>query len=478
VLKGLTVTNGPLDHVIGFWRPSVGLEGLQALASYRKPGEPLLPAINAWRPTAAARTYRVAHDGTEFSLYASVHAIDVCPEAADIVAEILDSSGDHYSYVLWYPDEHAVVVPFDPNAAVEAFWRERYVSAEKRTILPGWLLSSYYKARPLIPTALKARLRRLVARRADASEHFLEWPLDLSLDRLQRLMLHALLMVSGREELPFVWFWPEGRPWAAVLTHDVETAEGLARVPHVIELELRRGFHSSFNLVPLDYEIPESLLTNLRENGFEIGVHGTTHDGLLFSAWTVFSERVVTINSRGRRWGSSGFRSPATYRNLDWLHLLEFEYDSSVSNSAPYEPQPGGCASCFPYAIDTLIELPITLPQDHTLFSLLKETSSGTWLSTLRKIVEVNGVACVLTHPDPAEGYIGRPENEAHYRELLEALADSHAWVPLPRELVRWWRLRAATPDGEIDRIGGVTYGVAALDSSGRLDIRPPRDER
>ncbi len=100
-------------------------------------------------------------------------------------------------------------------------------------------------------------------------------------------------------------------------------------------------------------------LRELRDDGFEIGVHGYTHDGMLFSSWRTFVQRVVTINEFGRQLGASGFRSPATYRNQQWFHMLGFEYDSSVADTAPFEPQPGGCASLFPFQVDGgLIELP------------------------------------------------------------------------------------------------------------------------
>ena len=70
-----------------------------------------------------------------------------------------------------------------------------------------------------------------------------------------------------------------------------------------------------------------------------------------------------------------------------------------------------------------MIELPVTLPQDHTLFGLLGETTAQTWLAKLHQIKSANGMACVLTHPDPAPGYVGAPENEGHYAELLDRIA-------------------------------------------------------
>jgi len=469
------MTLSPLRHVTGFWKPLVDPAELEALARYCRPSERRLPGINAWQVDASPGTYRVEHGGTQFSLFAAVEPIEAVPSGAEVLADVRDSSGSHVSYVLWFPDERSVVVPFDPAAATESFWYELHVPPTRRTALPRSLLSLYYSTlKRLLPVGIKSRLRRVLARRAFAADRFLEWPNDESLDLLQRFLLGLVLRASGRTELRFVWFWPNEHPWAVVLTHDVETASGLSTAPHVAELERERGLRSSFNLVPLDYEIPGSMIEQLRGAGFEIGVHGYTHDGMLFSAWSTFLQRIPTVNECGRRWDAAGFRSPATYRNLSWYHLLGFEYDSSVANTAPFEPQPGGCGSLFPYHVGGLVEMPVTVPQDHTLFSLLGETTAQTWLTQLQQIKSSHGMACVLTHPDPAPGYVGLAENENHYRALLDLVAESEAWTPLPRDLVRWWQRRSVLAAGEDAAVEGGSFGTAVLGPSGRVDIAAP----
>lgn len=463
-----------MGHVVSFWKPCLAPAELQLVARDGNPDDPPSPGITIWRSTAEAHPYRVAHDGSRFSLFAAVHPIGDVPPSAEVIADICDWSGEHYSYVLKFPEQNAVLVPFDPSAAVEAVRREEYIPGNNRTILPRRLLSLYYAVKPLVPGSVKAGLRRYVAGRADAAEHFLDWPTDQSLDHLLRLMLRVMLEALGRDELQFAWFWPGGHPWAAVLTHDVETAAGLAHLPHIMEIERQKGVRSSFNFVPRDYVTPDSVLQNLRESGFEVGVHGLTHDGALFSDWPAFVEGVGSVNDFGRRWDAAGFRSPCTYRNPDLMARLEFEYDSSYSNSARYEPQPGGCASFFPFPLGPLVELPITLPQDHTLFGVLGEMDGNAWFSSLERIRDAHGMACILTHPDPARGYVGLPENEAHYTTLLDAVVLSEAWSPLPRELARWWRARAQASLEEMEGIAGLSLGTALIDASGHLQLVPP----
>ena len=462
------------EHVYGFWKPMVDRQELTGLASFGNLGDSPSPGIRVLRPDSAPRCYWVIDAGARILLFAAVQPIEEPSEAAEVLADIRDLSGNHYSFLLWYPKAKCVVVPFDPKAAIESLRLERYMPESQKTVLPSSILSAYYALRPLLPASVRLKLRKLLARRVDAGEHYLSWPFDQSLDLLMQLLLRAAMLASGRDSLPFMWFWPHRHPWAAVLTHDVETGDGLALIPRVMDIEQARGLKSSFNFVAQDYEVRESLLQGVRDSGFEIGVHGYSHDRLMFARRSTFLKRVGVVNDYARRWGAVGFRSPATYRNLEWFGDLDFEYDSSVTDVAAYEPQPGGCASIFPYEIGRITELPITMPQDHTLFGLLGHTDSKAWLAKLERIRGAHGMACMLTHPDPRAGYIGREENEAHYREVLDFVAESEAWTPLPRDLVRWWKARATADAGRVDELHGAATGTAVMEGGGQLRIVPP----
>lgn len=469
------MTGDPLEHVIAFWKPMMEVPAVGAPGNVLEPAQTPGHGFGAMAPASEPRRYTIVDGPDRIRIFAAVEPIGAVPPSATVVAEVLDDTGTPYSYVLRHSDNGAVVVPFDPTRAIEAFWHEDYLPRSRRSALPKPLLSFYYTvAKRFMPAVVRQWLRRRLAHRALASPDMLTWPMDQDLDLLQRFLLKALMLAAGRTEVEFVWFWPDRHPWAVTLTHDVETGNGLARVPHVAELERKRGLRSSFNMVPRDYEVPDALVQDLTGDGFEIGVHGYTHDGLLFSSRTVFDERTGTIEAAARRWGAVGFRSPATYRNPDWLPLLPFEYDSSYSNTAPCEPQPGGCGSFFPFAVGRMTELPITLPQDHTLFELLQESGPGTWLSVLSAIKASHGMACVLAHPDPAEGYMGMPENQLAYEAVLDEVAASDAWKALPRDVARWWRARAEASPEAGALMERASLGTACLDAAGRLEIVPP----
>ena len=168
------------------------------------------------------------------------------------------------------------------------------------------------------------------------------------------------------------------------------------------------------------------------------------------------------------RWGAEGFRSPATQRRWEWMPRLGFGYDTSFPDTDPYEPQPGGSCAWWPYHNETLVELPITMPQDHTLLTILRRDAETTWLDKARTLRERSGMALFLTHPD----YLGTPEASTPYRRTLLALAeDATAWRALPREVAGWWRRRGDSTiewDGDGWRVTGPASGDAVV----RLD--PP----
>jgi hypothetical protein len=176
-------------------------------------------------------------------------------------------------------------------------------------------------------------------------------------------------------------------------------------------------------------------------------------------------ERLPAIREHAERWGASGFRSPATQRHWEWMGLLGFDYDSSFPDTDPYEPQPGGSCSWLPFFIEDLVELPITLPQDHTLFVILRKAGASTWIDKARQLRERSGMALLLTHPD----YLTQPTiAEAYVSFLAEFHGDESAWRALPRDVAAWWRRRAAShvePFGDGWRVVGPAADEAVVET-------------
>jgi len=344
----------------------------------------------------------------------------------------------------WFdPGQGAVRIPFDLDEAYRAYVTEEWKAHRSVRALSPQQLQLYYRFKRVVPRRWRLAARRVFARRTGLPA-FPKWPLDESVDRLLRFYALCLLAAGGSTHAPFRWFWPRSHSAAVMLTHDVESAAGLRLAIDIADLEQERDFRSSFNIVGGEYPIDMGVVRELEGRGFEIGLHGLHHDRSLFSSREEFERQLPQLRTAARELGTVGFRSPATHRVVEWLSELPAAYDGTMFHSDPYEPQPGGCCTLWPFRLGPLVELPYTVPQDHTLFTLLRERSAQTWLTLAGEIEERHGLIHCLSHPDP--GYLGETENRGRYVEFLEALAERpRLWRALPREVASWW-LRRETP--------------------------------
>ncbi len=339
-----------------------------------------------------------------------------------------------------------------------------------------WQLSRakrlYYELKPLLPRQLAIFLRHCY-RSYQETDFALGWPIEDRYVRLQFNCLQHVLRQRGVSEASYINLWPHNHRFAFTLTHDIETKQGFDFVQTVAALEERLGFHSSFNVVPERYPIDHGLLSDLRQRGFEIGVHGLKHDGKLFSSRNIFEQKAESINRYLRDWGAVGFRSPYMHRNPEWLQALKVEYDLSFFDTDPYEPMPGGTMSIWPFSLGSFIELPYTLVQDHTLLTILGARTPQFWLDKVDFIEYWRGLALVNVHPD----YLRTPANLAIYEEFLRAMKErEHYWHALPREIANWWKLRGQfrpqRRDGEWDLsdLPGATLSQVSVQDGAPLD--------
>jgi peptidoglycan/xylan/chitin deacetylase (PgdA/CDA1 family) len=246
--------------------------------------------------------------------------------------------------------------------------------------------------------------------------------------------------------------WPDQKRFALVLTHDVETARGQERYMDLVAVEEKFGFKSSFNFVAEEYEVSPRVRGHLTQKGYEVGLHGLTHFGNLFGSRRTFDRQVSQINRYLEDWKSVGFRCPSMYHNLTWIHDLNVEYDSSTFDTDPFEPQPEGVGTIFPFWVSGkepgkgYVELPYTLPQDFTVFVLMREKSIDIWKKKLDWIAERGGMALLVTHPDYMHFGGGKLTCEEypveHYEAFLEYVRSTYEggyWHVLPREVARFW---------------------------------------
>jgi hypothetical protein len=338
-------------------------------------------------------------------------------------------------------------LPFDLNEVVDNLRLERYVSPEARgsvsTALRHGVHSIYYLCRPLLPVSVRKYLQRMSLSGWD-KKPFPAWPVDRSVDRLlERVLLHVL-KATGEKEIPFIWFWPDGQSGCVVMTHDVETADGLAFCPSLMDLDDSFDIRAAFQVIPgARYRVTDETITEIRQRGFEVNVHDWAHDGHLYSNREFFSQCAVRINQFAAQHQMDGFRSGALYRNLAWYDLLEFAYDMSVPNLGHLEPQPGGCCTIMPYFIGKILELPLTTVQDYSLWNILNDHSIDIWKRQLEIILTNHGMASFNVHPDYVMEGRGRSIYSALLKHLKELRSSGDVWCALPRQVNQWWRQRS-----------------------------------
>ncbi len=365
-----------------------------------------------------------------------------------------------------------VLLPFSLGEVIGNLRHERYPEALRATEhISSFSLSHalYYLARPLLPVGVRRHLQQL---------HWLgwqkipfpRWPLDVSVESAMKQAVRALLASGSVLEFPFIWFWPDGAPGAAMMTHDVEGPVGAEFCGQLMNLDEQAGIRSSFQVIPdgprAAKVATKRLVDDLKRRGFEVNVHDLTHDGRLFRNRQRFLHHATKINARGREFGARGFRSGAMYRRQEWFSALDISYDMSVPNVAHLEPQAGGCCTVMPFFMGHVLELPLTASQDYTVFHILDDYSTRLWQEQIDAILAENGLASFIAHPD----YLVEPRARQVYTELLGILANLRAergvWIALPSEIDRWWRARRAmrlVPDGDSWRVEGPDSARARL---------------
>jgi hypothetical protein len=294
--------------------------------------------------------------------------------------------------------------------------------------------SFYYAIKPLIPRPIQILLRRRLAVNK-RKKYSAIWPID-----------------EKAAMPPTDWKgWPGGKQFALVLQHDVDTQKGHDKCCDLMDLEEKLGVRSCFNIVPERYTVSQELLNEIKQRGFGIGVHGLKHDGKLFINYIDFLKKAERVNGYLHKWNTHGFSSPSMISRLEWMHHLDIDFSTSSFDTDPFEPQPVAVSTIFPFIVwdksheKRFVELPYTLPQDFTLFIILKERSIDIWKKKLDWIAQHGGMALVNVHPD----YLNFQNNKkcpreeypaCFYIDFIDYIQKTHLdrfWNARPDELAR-----------------------------------------
>lgn len=317
---------------------------------------------------------------------------------------------------------------FPAAEAVDFLRLERY--APRRRPVTRFLPFHYH----WVPSGLRLGIQRVLswldARKGRPT--FPTWPVDTAADVLGWMEAEA----RGATSVPR---WPGGKSFALALTHDIDTGGGFRRLGLLRREEERRGLRSTWNVVAAHYRLDDGVLRDLAAAGHEIGSHGDNHDNrIAFDEPAAMRRRLEVCRPLVERYAARGFRSPSllrTDRLFETLPLL-FRYDASVPNTC----EGLGCCTVFPFRIGSLVELPLTVPEDaHLLFHRVPLADRvAVWEASIERIRRVGGVAVLNTHPDPQ--FSGNEEGREAYGRIVERIAAyGDAWVTTAGALAEQW---------------------------------------
>lgn len=290
--------------------------------------------------------------------------------------------------------------------------------------------------------------------------------------------------------------WPEDRPFAALLSHDVDTLALWSRREHRrrtamlwaehspgsnfrnllglrhgtsrgemflpwIEAEKKHGFRSSFYVSagvphpphPRDntYELEDpvhhagrdlpfaELLQAWAADGWEIGLHGSIHAATRPGLLRVEKQRLERALARpvmASRFHNLTFETDATPA---LLHEAGFTSDSTLGSNRMAGFRSG---TSYPHRLAgaDFLELPLILHDGALLrrdnLDLTEDAAFEACRLLVARVRAVHGVISLNWHPNtlPNPGWFRL------YERLLALLAESGAWVATASQISDWWR--------------------------------------
>jgi len=346
--------------------------------------------------------------------------------------------------------DDSLSLPYHPWAAYRHIVEERYLGPPQPPLHARVPLPYH-----LVPGRLRMLLYPLVAGRAgitpDQCPPDPSWPIEGRLDRFRRDLFDG---VAGGTQ-PTRGPWPDGKRFALLMTHDVDTRRGMAASGAVLDEMAALGLKPCFFLVGRGYAWDDGLCDAIRQAGGEIGLHGDVHDNrIAFETADRAGQRLDSCQERIQRHEILGFRAPSLLVSDALYEALgtRFAWDSSVPDTDTHTllgPR-RGCGTIFPFRRQQTLVLPTTMPADDRLELLGYEGME--LISVLRRkwehVREVGGLCHFLTHPEPH--LFGRRVLRDLYRALLEEILDAgDAWIATPSMVAEYWRSIEDEPDAE-----------------------------
>jgi len=300
------------------------------------------------------------------------------------------------------------------------------------------------------------------------------------------------------------WFWPDAKPFAVALSHDVDEVRWswrrrllmAARHPRtpfdkrerywnferILSLEKRFGVRSSWYFVadgdhPRDppYRLADvaDVMRDLRRQGHEVGVHGSFlsfRDGAMLARERRAVSDVLGAPVPGVRQHFVNFEPGATWRLQE---DAGFAYDATLALNEVSGFRTGMCHPFVPPG-HRIVEIPLIL-MDGQLFwyeRFTREQALANCEQLAGIVADHGGLLSLNWHQHTYDGY-SFPGWWDVYERMLESLTARGPAFLTGEETSRWWRLRASVGVSEIwRRARGAEWTVRCPDRVPGLTLR------
>ncbi|MDD1669985.1 MAG: polysaccharide deacetylase family protein [Methanomicrobiales archaeon] len=318
-------------------------------------------------------------------------------------------------------------------------------------------------------------------------------------DQLEGLLFRWILIGCQRMKIPLVTqpLWPDDRPYAVCLTHDVDEVRktyqwlthplkllrrldgrGLylqvlsfvdkisGKEPYwtfdtVMKMEEEFGVRSSFFFLQETAKVRisdmgtwrhsgrryawdkppvDALIRDLGASGWDIGLHGSFQsylDASLLDRERKALERVTKNRVCTIRQHNLNLRIPDT-----WLHQERsgLVCDTTLGFNEMIGFRWGTCFPFWPFHQDEgrslkIVEVPLII-EDIALFNL--PDPQGGWMKPLNAVRECGGVLTLLWH-HPVFNDHEYPGWSRPYRDILATCKNDGAWITSARAIAEWW---------------------------------------
>jgi peptidoglycan/xylan/chitin deacetylase (PgdA/CDA1 family) len=280
-----------------------------------------------------------------------------------------------------------------------------------------------------IPYGLAPRKLRDFLMKTERGLEDLDFCNKLPIDALRFMLVNAIEKASGKKVKKNSLFVDSN---VCLLTHDVETANGLQKTSFLRKIEEKYNVSSAWYVPSSRYKLDNDIIRELANHG-EVGSHDTKHDGkLVHLKKRELVERLIDSRQTLEKITQKpvvGFRAPILQHNQTILQSLVeagYLYDTSIPTwepKHPYTMKQHGIGTVFPLKLNGLIEIPLTLTQDHQLLHVLRlarKDALKVWASMTNLICDIGGVCTFLVHPEYEIA-----GNLELYDELISALASN-----------------------------------------------------